>query len=114
VDKIINKKIAEWLGFKVIAGSIFLFDDERGWYRDGALPDYATSDVVAVTLLPVLVEKGHGALLTDDGCKRWDFTIWVDMTINEDTETVNTIEVVGKATIAEAISAAVVKLIESI
>lgn len=53
-------KIAEWLGYRAIAGSIYTTDhDERGYYRAGALLDYTADDSAAITLLPVLVERGY-------------------------------------------------------
>lgn len=111
MSKEADKKIAEWMGFKVIAGSVYLYEDERGWYRDGTLPNYSESNIDAITLLPVLVEKGYTAIVSGvpADCHQWDCRILS----NDDTENGLDIERTGE-TMAEAISEAALALIESI
>jgi len=57
--RIIDELIASWLGFTVCGDSVFLHEEERGLYRDGALKKYSTSDAAAVSLLPELVKRGY-------------------------------------------------------
>ena len=99
-----NKKIAEWLGFRVTNGSTFLFEEERGWYRSGALPNYCQSDADAISLLPVLVKKGYLPRLVYYQGLGWQCEISTEYTFL----------IQGRSnTIASAISSAVLQLIES-
>jgi hypothetical protein len=103
-----NKKIAEWLGYKVVAGSVFLFEEDRGWYRHGALPDFENSNAAAIELLPVLVEKGYmvNLMCIPATCHQYCCGI-----MESSEEPAPEIERTGE-TISAAITSAIIALIE--
>lgn len=53
-----DKKIAEWLGWTYANGHWYADrNDQRK--RRNLLPNWSTDDSIAITLLPVLVERGY-------------------------------------------------------
>lgn len=56
-------KINEWLGLKphIFLGDSWLITRSNGFSE--VMPEYYTSDSDAVTLIPVLVERGYGVSL---------------------------------------------------
>lgn len=54
-----DRLIAEWAGLYVTPTGWIMADGEKG----RPCPDYTTSDAAAITLLPVLVERGYETTL---------------------------------------------------
>ena len=105
--RIIDELIASWLGFTVCGDSVFLHEEERGLYRDGALKKYSTSDAAAVSLLPELVKRGYDVDLFNDG------PYWLCIAAPPGPKGAN-VEYQQGSTIAAAITAAVCQLIKDI
>lgn len=115
----IDAKIAEWLGLKVLKLRDYAFLQERYNYEVVAgrtvdnmpntypVPNYTTRDSDAILLLPVLVERGYVNSELSYHNMHWWFKI---QKIGYNSP----VYYAMKPTIAEAISEALVKLIESI
>jgi hypothetical protein len=118
-------KIAEWVGFKFQKSRHFSEDSHWTWPLGGVerfpravggIPHFNNDDGAAVLLLPMLMEKYKNKFIkvmlesmssNDD----WFFTIGL---MEDGAEDYHWIESEKQSTIAQAITAAVMKLIESI
>ena len=56
-----NIKIAKWLGWKSDRGMLFHYLDKDG--NSVGLPNFKTNNSDAITLLPILVERGYWVTL---------------------------------------------------
>jgi len=120
-DREINEKISKWLGRECscvteldsdnIVQGIPQYTTYWGgcpMHSDGGHPaPYTTSDLCAVELLPVLVERGYWIELKHYNIPRWR----LDIGEYAPTETLFGPQ---KPTIAQAITATLIQLIESI
>lgn len=104
----INEKIAKWLGYEV-NGYIWRTGPDASW-NSFELPDYKHSDAYAVELLNVLVKRTHeGWHLIPLHRDKWE---WICLPWYEAEDACHTPLELRHPTIAAAICAAVIQLIE--
>ena len=103
-----NEKLARWQGLENVRptrlsnGTIVII-----YNSNEIVPDYLNDDAAAMSLLDTLVEKGYEPCLEYDACK-WMFAIWK----YEDSKEFIAVQRWAD-TIPQAITQAVLKLIES-
>lgn len=114
----INREIAEWLGWRRLDGNTTPQRASR-WVLNyptssSELPDFYSSDAAAITLLPVLVERGCSFVLRNAYCDRvFGIDVWRrdqrdnPCKIFDDPKCIHSLE----PTISAAICNAVVELI---
>jgi len=108
-----NQKIAEWLGWKTNSYGYFNPPDLHPMMNalhNYEVPNYKTSNADAISLLPVLVERGWNVCLRNVDIPertKWEFGAY-----KEDSEYLEIESLQLKPTIAQAISSAVLELIE--
>lgn len=111
----INKKIAKWLGWCFVDAPVPHFRKLEGvdiHVRPiDMMPDYEHSDSDAVTLLPILVERGYYPALCYHESGDYKGNWVMDFGTDEYQEGISEI-VCAEPTIAAAITSAIIQLID--
>lgn len=106
MDQNDNAKIIKWLGWRRVKGFRHVWRLPNGEQR-GLTPDFVSCDSDAITILPVLVEKGYFVHMDHQG-NHWWFA-----TRDSNPEVLRLFESTAP-TIAQAITKTLIQLIESI
>lgn len=105
-----NEKIARWAGTKCICNLTYKYHED--YCALHVVPDYENSDAAAVTLLPVLAEKGYWFDM-HMATRNTQVQVNIHHYYCEDARLDKCAAIAMKPSISAAISSAILQLIES-